>query len=170
MQTLAAFQPGMQDLVHRLKYGGGTRVARVLGNALGFQLGLMTRPENVELVMPVPLHGSRQRERGYNQSGLIAREVGRRLGVRVEEWVLRRVRATPSQTALDLTGRAANVSGAFEVRKQETVAGRWVLLIDDVVTTGATANSCTEALLEAGAKGVCVAALASPYFEDVTPG
>ena len=113
----------------------------------------------------MPLHGSRLRERGYNQSVLIARAMARVLDLSVEDRALKRVRATETQTNLDSVERGANMAGAFRSRRRDRVRERRVLLVDDVVTTGATANACAEALLEAGASEVDVATVACPYFD-----
>ncbi len=166
MRALAPFNDSMQRLIHMLKYEGRTPVGRVLGQALGEALAGDALVGDALMILPVPLHGSRQRERGYNQSALIARAAGAALGLPVREGILRRVRPTQTQTALDLSDRMANVKGAFRVRRADLIQGERLLLLDDVVTTGATTNACAEALLDAGAKEVVVAAAASPYFGD----
>lgn len=163
MRALAPFNPNVQRLVHMLKYEGRTLAGRVLGNDLGLALGRSGIMLEGSVIVPVPLHASRRRERGYNQSALIGRAVARVLCLPVDAGVLRRVRLTQTQTALDLAGRAANVHGAFLVRRNTRVAGKTVLLVDDVITTGATANACADALMAAGAERVLVAAAASPY-------
>jgi ComF family protein len=98
-----------------------------------------------DVVIPVPLHSRRQRARGFNQ----ARELAHGLGLPVLD-VLKRVRATPSQTGLSACERHANVRGAFELRRQTDTAGMRVVLVDDVSTTGATMEACAEVLLAAG--------------------
>jgi len=163
MRALAPFNPAVQRLVHMLKYEGRTLAGRVLGHNLGLALERSGIVAARAVVVPVPLHASRRRERGYNQSLLIARAVAKALQLPVEGGVLRRVRITSTQTALDLAGRAVNVQGAFDVRRHGSLAEKSVLLVDDVVTTGATANACAEALTHAGAREVVVAAAASPY-------
>ena len=155
----------MQRLIHSVKYRNQTAAAAVLGRGLGELLEQDDPAPAVDLVLSVPLHSSRRRERGYNQSDLIARAVGGVLRLPVEERTLRRMRATPTQTTLGLDEREANVADAFQVRRPLNVAGRRILLVDDVVTTGATANACTEALLQAGAASVRVAAIACPYLD-----
>jgi ComF family protein len=103
----------------------------------------------VDLVVPVPLHGRRRRQRGFNQ----AEELAKHLGL---EWrtVLRRTRATPSQTDLPAARRHANLKDAFALRRRERVAGLTVLLVDDVSTTGATLNACAAVLRQSGAREV----------------
>jgi ComF family protein len=105
------------------------------------------------VLVPVPLHPRRQRERGFNQSELLAREIARRT-VPVAPGALVRRQDTRPQTGLSAAARRANVKGAFAVRQRARVAGRPVVLVDDVFTTGATAQACARALREAGATDV----------------
>ncbi len=165
LYALTPFSQSVQRLVHMLKYQGQTVAAQTLGRALGRMLAGEPLAAARPVVVPVPLHGSRQRERGYNQSVLIARAMAPLLDLSVQERALKRVRATETQTALDSAERGVNMEGAFRGRRDDLVRDRPVLLVDDVVTTGATANACAAALLEAGASEVAVAAVACPYFD-----
>ena len=165
MRCLAPFGPEIQDLVHGLKYQGRVSVARDLGRRLGYSLSCCGFAARVDLLHPVPLHGARRRERGYNQSTLIARAVSETLHIPVRTGLLSRTRQTVTQTGLDQAARAENVKDAFRVRKVAGVSGMRILLVDDVITTGATCSACADALLAAGAREVSVAALASPYFD-----
>ena len=120
----------------------------------------MPRPESMSLcsvVHAVPTTRTRIRERGYNQAALIAQAYAREIRNDYVEW-LERAPASSSQTTLQPAKRAANVAGAFRVRSEavESVRGRRVLLIDDVLTTGATVSECAETLAAAGAASVCV--------------
>ncbi len=112
-----------------------------------------------DAVAPVPLHWRRRGRRGFNQAEALARAVGRRHGLPVERRCLVRVRATPPQQG-NAAARQRNVRDAFAVRRAARIAGRRVLLVDDVFTTGATANACAAALLAAGAAAVGVLTLA----------
>lgn len=118
--------------------------------------------EEAELIVPVPLHYFRLVRRGFNQSGWLAAALARSSGVRLSVDALKRVRATPIQGGLSATGRRRNVQGAFRVRgtARGLVKGKRVLLVDDVLTTGATAEACTLALKRAGARCVDVLTLA----------
>jgi ComF family protein len=109
--------------------------------------------------VPVPLHWRRRLARGFNQSALLAQAASRRYGLRVLHAVRRR-RATSAQAGLSNAERRANVAGAFRVRRRRVVAGRRILLVDDVMTTGATASACAAALKRAGAGYVALLALA----------
>jgi ComF family protein len=107
----------------------------------------------------VPASPDRIRERGYDQATLLASAASRRLGLPVVQ-ALERLRATTAQASLDQTARAANLQGAFRHRAGQVVAGRWVVLVDDVVTTGATLGACAGVLVEAGAAAVSAIAVA----------
>ncbi len=146
-----AFEHGgaARDAIVGLKYGGRTELARRLVDLADLQLHT-----DVERVLPIPLHGHRLAERGYNQAGLLARHVARRLKVTVAWDALERTRVTSAQVGLSAAARRANVHGAFSVADPEVVHGRAVLLVDDVVTTGATARECAQVLRAAGAARV----------------
>lgn len=124
-----------------------------------------------DLIVPVPLHYRRLASRGYNQAGWLASAVSRQSGLPMRPAILKRVRSTPTQGGLNPRARRRNVAGAFSVSPARAghVAGNRVLLIDDVLTTGATVNGCTRALLKAGAASVDVLVLARVVRErDVT--
>ena len=112
-----------------------------------------------DAVTCVPLHPRKERERTYNQSALLGQETARRLGVPFFGGCLRRVRDTSTQTHLSAAGRRRNVHGAFAVRAAEWIEGRTLLLVDDVMTTGATVDECARMLKKAGAAGVYVVTL-----------
>lgn len=133
--------------IHRLKYDDRDDLARSL--AVGFR---PIEGEEWQLVLPVPLHRSRLRARGYNQAALLARFVGRRLAVPVDYRTLRRRKNTRPQTRLSVSARRRNVRGAFRLAaKPDAMRGARALLVDDVVTTGATAAECARVLKAAGA-------------------
>ncbi len=151
-----AYEGRLRKLIHLLKYD---RI-RPLGAPLGEYLAsVLPRNEQVEVVVPVPLHWRRRWQRGFNQSELLAERVAERYGLRPLR-ALRRVRATASQAGLTSSKRRANVSGAFAATKIQAVEGRRILLVDDVMTTGATATACGSALKRAGALRVTVLTLA----------
>lgn len=148
----------MPALIRRHKYG----LDQTLGKAIAEFLGptLPFSPDDCDVIIPVPLHWTRLWRRGFNQSALLASEVATRLARPLDVRSLVRSRATPSQTARDGKERLLNVRGAFGVRRPGRVAGRRILLVDDVMTTGATANECARALISAGAARVDVLTLA----------
>lgn len=149
------YQFPASDLVAALKYRGALAHARVLGTLLAESLERHGSVGAADLVVPMPLHVSRLMERGFNQALEIARFTAGRLRIRLDARALRRERATAPQVGLAGEQRAGNVRGAFSADPAR-VAGRHVALLDDVVTTGATAAAAAQALLEAGASGVDV--------------
>jgi ComF family protein len=142
-----------EEVVHALKYRGYTRVVERLAAPL--MLEVLGRGERFDAVVPVPLHRSRLRRRGFNQAELLARSVAAGLNAPFSDG-LRAVRKTRDQVELSAAERRANVEGAFVARQR--VRGR-VLLVDDVFTTGATSSACAETLLAGGAQEVHVVSL-----------
>ena len=144
------FEGPLRDAVHRLKYRGWRVAAPVLGGLLADYLDRHKLPGQV--LVPVPLHPRRLRSRGYNQSHLLAKEVGKLLGLPVREDLLKRAKDSPPQVeARSSEQRRANVAGSF---KATGVEGLSILLVDDVATTGSTLMACADALKEAGTAGV----------------
>lgn len=146
----------VREAVHALKFQGKTALARPLGDLMAEAGSTMLPTTAVDCLVPVPLYPSREAERGFNQSVLLAKRVSRRWGVPLEPRMLRRQRSTLPQTDLDAGERRANVKGAFALSRRGAVDGRHVLLIDDVFTTGATVSECARVLLDAGASAVGV--------------
>ena len=149
----------VQRVQHVLKYGNRPHVGTALGQLMGaaYRADGGTLPD---LVLPIPLHRARFYERGYNQSAMLARGVGRALDAPVSEALLIRRRATRSQTNLSRRSRWDNVVGAFALVTPEAVAGRRVLLIDDVLTTGATLAAAATVLEQANTASIHAATLA----------
>jgi len=155
LTALGAYEGRLRRIIRCLKFGELPGLGAPLGEALGGRLE--DSRMRVDVVVPVPLHWRRRWRRGYNQAEVIASRVAGRLGVGIDTTVLRRTRATRSQTGRSRRERADNVRGAFEAAHRR-LRGADVLLIDDVVTTGATMRECARAL---GAAGVhCVHAAA----------
>lgn len=160
-----SYQGGLRELIHLLKYEQVRPAASVLGRMLGEAAARLPLPEQSPLVIPVPLHAAKQRQRGFNQSELIARAALKSpalsaLGLQVCSSTLERVRATESQTGLTRPQRRENIRGAFCVKDAATVAGRTILLVDDVFTTGTTVSECARVLRRAGAAQVWVVTVA----------
>ena len=145
-----------RTLVHALKYQDRTDLAPAMGRWMARAGREML--EAADLLVPVPLHWRRAWHRRYNQSGVLARAVERQSGVKLRGELLRRVRATEQQVGLSRSQRASNVQGAFEVSadQRSEIQGRRVILIDDVLTSGATVDACARALLRAKAAQVDV--------------
>jgi ComF family protein len=119
------------------------------------------RYKMAEIVLAVPLHGARKRERGYNQAQLLAVQLGKNLGIPSPEGIVERSKQTKSQTTMNKEQRRRNVEGIFAVREPEKIKGKTVILVDDVLTTGATIGSCGHTLLAAGARKVLAATAAA---------
>ncbi len=157
---VAAFNGTMQKLVHGFKYSDRHDARRLFGRWL-VAAGETLIAES-DVVIPIPLNRWRLLYRRYNQSAILAMEVSRRTGIEVAPLALVRTKQTPSQVGLSIEERRLNMAGAFMVPpgRQAEIAGRRVLLIDDVITTGATVNAAARALKSAGAAQVDVLALA----------
>jgi ComF family protein len=151
MRAAVAYGEIARAVALKLKYSGRPGVAQTLAGLM--QRHLMNGDKDAVLV-PVPLHRWRIWKRGYNQSALIASALSRRTGLAAELDLLVRVKATPPLKGLGPRERALAVRGAFKVREKERLRGRPVVLIDDVYTSGATANTCAKALKRAGAARV----------------
>jgi ComF family protein len=155
LEWCGSFSGPVRASLHALKYAGERRLAEPLGRALA------TRWRHAaaggDLIVPVPIHAGRARERGFDQAVLLANVASRELGMPCAQ-VLERTRATARQFDLDRGSRAGNVAGAFRLvsgaRNSRPLRGRWIVLIDDVVTTGSTLVACAAPMLEAGAIGV----------------
>jgi ComF family protein len=156
----------MARAIGRLKYEHRPDLARPLGDLLWGALAPHANALRDAVVVPVPLHPSRLVERGFNQASLIARRIARRLEAPFRPLALERTRDTPQQTTLDRESRTRNVADAFRVRRAETVRDRSVLLVDDVRTTGATLDACTQRLMRAGATRVVHAVIARVWRDD----
>jgi ComF family protein len=159
LEWCAPFAGVTRRALHALKYAGERRLAGPLGEAVAARW--RHAGAGGDLFVPLPVHEARRRERGYDQAELLAAAAAAGLGLPWEA-ALARTRATVPQYRLDRRRRATNVRDAFEVRAGWTprVAGRWVVLVDDVVTTGATLVAAAEALLDAGALAVSAVTVA----------
>jgi ComF family protein len=149
--AVGAYVGPLREAVHALKYHGRHGVAAILAALLAPPVAPLL--QEGDLLVPVPLHPTRERARGYNQSAILASELRYLLAVEVAPAALRRTRATADQTALSAVQRAANVRGAFTAQAN-VVSGRRVWLLDDVYTTGATLRAGAWALRAAGAREV----------------
>lgn len=149
-----AYEGALRRLIHLLKYGGMRPLAGRLGD---FLMAALPREQRFDAIVPLPLHWRRRWRRGFNQSELLAREVGRRTGIPVRR-LARRVRSTPPQAGLGNAARRRNMAGAFRARA--AASGLRILLVDDVMTTGATGSACALALKRAGARSVTLLTLA----------
>jgi ComF family protein len=139
-----------RGLAIRLKYGRKVAIARTMARYMAPLVGEGTD----RLLVPVPLHRARLWGRGFNQSALVASELSRRLGIAADPLALARTRRTPPLKGMSPLQRRKTVAGAFRVRDKRAVAGKTVILVDDVLTTGSTAEACARTLKRAGAARV----------------
>lgn len=156
-RSAAVYEGQLREALHALKFSGRRALAGPLAELAAEQCRA-SLPSGIEALIPVPLARERERERGFNQAALLARRIGRRLGVPIRPRWLARLRATRPQSDLSAAERRANVRGAF--RASPRVAGRHVLVVDDILTTGATLDACARALRDAGAFRVGVLTVA----------
>jgi len=158
--SYGSYEGTLRQLVHLFKYGGVRPLAEPFGTFLAQAL---PRDASFDVIVPMPLHWFKQWQRGFNQSDVLAREIGKKWNVPVRN-VIRSRKATRPQAGLTNAKRRANMSGAFQVaryiRSRRPLDGMRVLLVDDVVTTGATASACARVLKRAGAAHVALLALA----------
>ena len=154
------YEGTLKEAIHTFKYGGVFPLVRVFGDLLQSTFQTLSQDYPVDVMIPVPLHIRRLRERGFNQALLLVKELNRRIGIPYEERVLKKIKDTPVQIALKKRERRKNLKGVFQVKDTETIKGKSVVLVDDVYTTGATVNECSRALLKAGAERVAVLTVA----------
>ncbi|HYG40202.1 MAG TPA: ComF family protein [Cytophagales bacterium] len=150
----------VQKLIHHLKYKGHQEVGEMLGKWYGFELAESGFTGKFDVIVPVPLHKNKLKKRGYNQCDAFARSLSETLSIPVCLNALNRITSTSTQTKKSRFARWKNVEEIFVVNNKEEVAGKKILLIDDVVTTGSTLEACGHVLLQEGAKELSVACLA----------
>jgi len=152
--SMWAYDERVAKVIHEAKFYGKRVLCRRIGAELGRTVCDFLRPETADVLVPVPLHKTRLRERGFNQSKLLAETISRLTGVMVLGDAIRRVRHTRAQSTLGAAERARNLEGAFEIASREAIDGKRVVLVDDVLTTGATLAGCAAVLGAAGAAEV----------------
>lgn len=164
--TLYPYAPPLQDAIRLFKYQGKVSLAAPLA---ALMLARLPPLNSIDIIMPVPLHIARLRQREFNQSLLLADQIGRRLDIPVAYTNLIRTAPTPAQTTLSRKNRQKNLRRAFAVRHPEAIANRRILLIDDVFTTGTTVNECAKALRRAGSADVFALTLSRTVDIDIVP-
>ena len=149
-RAAVAYDDVSRGLALRLKYGRKIAVAKTMAR----YMAPLIESDGGALLVPVPLHRSRLWQRGFNQSAIVSRELSRQTGLETNVDVLKRVKRTPPLKGMSLQQRRRAVAGAFKVGDRTAIAGRTVVLVDDVLTTGSTANACARELRRAGAARV----------------
>jgi len=150
----------LQNLLHQLKYKGRNDLGVFLGASMGRALSKSTRFSSIDALVPLPLHASRERKRGYNQARVICEGISTVTGWPILDKVIHRTTATQTQTNRTRAERWQNMEGKFELKHPARIEGRHLLLIDDVITTGATLEACGQVLLEAKNASLSIASLA----------
>ncbi|RDC65679.1 ComF family protein [Adhaeribacter pallidiroseus] len=151
----------VQKLLHALKYKGHEEVGETLGNWYGAELKENNYHQQFDVIIPVPLHTKKLKKRGYNQSDSFAKGLAQMLEVNWQPHILKRTADTSTQTKKTRLERWQNVGQLFTVADPASIQNKRILLVDDVMTTGATLEACALVLLEAGAQEVSVAAIAA---------
>lgn len=154
------FDGAVRELIHRLKYGGKTILRRPLALLAADHLDRFVCGSSPEMIIPVPLHKKRLRQRGFNQAILVGEIFAKQWGLPLLRNTLRRVRWTEPQVNLSAAERPENVKGAFALEQISEIAGKRILLVDDVYTTGSTVKECAKVLKSGGAGSVVVVTVA----------
>jgi ComF family protein len=150
----------VQQLMHNLKYRGHQDVGLFLGKWLGEELKVIEAYKTIDVVIPVPLHRSKLRKRGYNQVTKFGQEIAKALDVEFNTVVLHKSMATKTQVFKDRLLRTSGNNATFSIVENQTLKGKHILLVDDIVTTGATIESCANALLSIEGVKISVATMA----------
>ena len=150
----------VQEIIHQIKYQKKFLLAVELGRMLGNSIVEKKTDWKIDIILPVPLHALKKAERGFNQSFYIAKGIRQVTNFPVSQSILKRARYTESQTKKNLIERAENMSEAFTVRNAKKINEKNILLVDDVITTGATIRECGKILLTSGAANIYAASIA----------
>jgi len=150
----------IQTIIHYMKYQNFKILANRIGIFMAERLNQLNLPNEHTILIPVPLHKTRIRERGYNQSALLCGVIASETGLTYHDQILKRIRYTQSQTKLHASERLKNVQNAFKVTSPLEVVNKIIILVDDVITTGATINECARELMKAGAQAVYLCSVA----------
>lgn len=155
-----SFDQFYRPIVHGIKYHSLIPLARVMSDMIVSRIDQAEAFRLLDVIVPIPLHWTRQRDRGFNQSEMLANELGESLGIPVFPKALTRIRKTLDQTGLSAEARLENMKGAFRVKNADQIVKKRALLVDDVTTTGATLNEAARVLRDAGCRNVYAAVIA----------
>ena len=144
----------IQKLIHSLKYEQNYLLGIYLGRKTGQILNDNIKKWNADLIIPIPLHHLRKAERGFNQSQEISKGLSKELNINFKNNIVSRNKFTKTQTKFTLIERKINIEGAFKIKRKKDISGKKIILVDDVITTGATTTECAKLLVENGAEKV----------------
>ena len=162
--ALLTFRKGgiVQRIIHQLKYQGRYEIGDALGKMAAVRYQQSSIFKQPDIIIPVPVHPKKIKVRGYNQSAVLGKSVGRYLGVECNDEILIKIKETESQTGKSRTERVENVANGFTLTKPGLIENKHVLVVDDVITTGATLEACCHCMYDAGASKISVLCLAVP--------
>jgi ComF family protein len=149
----------VQHMIHQLKYKGYKEIGEFLGEVYGSELKSAENFKTIELIIPIPLHRKKLLKRGFNQSEVFAKGLAKSMQVEVDTTSVVRTIATSTQTRKSRYKRWENVNEIFELKNPEKIAGKHILVVDDVITTGATMEACVQVILQAAGTSVSVASI-----------
>lgn len=150
----------LQRILHAAKYERQEQILHILGREMGLYLSSLNWESSLDLIIPVPLHHSKMKQRTYNQSAVLAEELSLILGVPVDKTILQRRKNTDTQTRKTRIERLENLQDAFSLSRPQDIRGKHILLVDDILTTGATLESCATAILTVTSARISIATLA----------
>ncbi len=150
----------LQNIIHAMKYNNRFLIGKYLGSVIGERLSTKIKEWKIDFIIPVPLHHLKKAERGFNQSYYLAKGISRSLKIPVSTRIIKRIRFTQSQTTMNMKEREENVSRAFKIKKAKIIKDKNILLVDDVITTGATTKACAKVIKNAGANHIYAASIA----------
>jgi len=155
-----AEKTSIQQIIHHIKYRDEKELGIFMGNMMGERLQSLLLEYNTDICIPMPLHPSKEKKRGYNQASLLCKGIRETTNIAFNEFLLERRIATATQTKKSRIARWENVSTVFEVNEPSLIKNKNIVLVDDVVTTGASMEACARILLDNGAKTVAIVSLA----------
>ncbi|MDD4170538.1 MAG: ComF family protein [Desulfotomaculaceae bacterium] len=153
-RAIGLYEGPLRQVIHRLKYGGNRWLARPLASLMAEEIKFGDMPARFDLIVPVPLYKGKLRRRGFNQSALLAKEIGSALEIPVDGQALLKILETPAQTGLNRAAREVNLKNAFKVGDKAYFFSKNILIVDDVFTTGSTMSAVAETLVQSGADQV----------------
>ena len=159
-RAVGYYEGPLREAIHRWKYEEKSYLTLFFGEKLAEGFCRYWDPQSFDLIIPVPLHSKRLRERGFNQALLLVKELSRRTQIPYSKRLLQKRILTPPQVNLSGGEREKGVRGSFHIQRDEEIEGKSILLVDDVYTTGATVNECSKVLLKAGVERVDVLTIA----------